>query len=138
VNDFVVYHNAKRMGYPASEVNALSIVTNKPASGAKGGRVWLITGGRPKEFWLRGIFTVDEVGRSDHPHFKIEVSGSAGELFEPMLRLDQEEWFDDFKYTQGNFAFGFQPIKDPAVVKGLLSVVERSRRASRARRPNVR
>ncbi len=134
MKDFVVYHNAKRMGYPASDVDVLSIVTNKPASGAKGGRVWLVTGGKPKQFWLRGIFTVDSVGRSDHLKYRTAVSGSAGELFDPMLRLDEEPWFDGFKYSQGNFAFGFRPINDPAVIAGLLAVVGRSRAVARGRR----
>ena len=125
MNDFVVYHNPKRMEYPALKVNVLSIVTNKSAAGAKGSRVWLVTGGKPKEFWLRGIFTVDSVGPSSHPKFKTQVSGSAGELFDPMLRLDHETWFDQFKHDQGNFAFGFQPIKDPAVVKGLIAAAAR-------------
>ncbi len=134
MKDFVVYHNAKRMGYPASDVDVLSIVTNKPASRAKGGRVWLVTGGKPKQFWLRGIFAVDSVARSDHPKHKTAVSGSAGELFDPMLRLDEEPWFEGFKYSQGNFAFGFQPINDPEVIAGLLAVVARSRSATPARR----
>jgi hypothetical protein len=108
-----------------------SIVTNKPATGAKGARVWLITRGKPKQFWLRGTFTVDSVGRSTHPKFKTEVSGKAGDLFKPMLRLDEEAWFDDFKNEQGNFAFGFQPINDPAVIKGLEAVVARDKRRSR-------
>lgn len=121
MKDFVVYHNPKKMGYPASKVDILSIVTNKSGSGAKGARVWLITGeGKPMRFSLRGIFTVDAVGLSDHPRFKIEVSGSAGRLFDPMLPIDREEWFPAFEHTQGNFAFGFQPIGVLHVVKGLI------------------
>jgi hypothetical protein len=128
MKDFVVYHNPKKMGYPASKVDVLSIVTNKSGSGAKGARVWLITGeGKPMRFSLRGIFTVDAVGLSDHPKYKIEVSGSAGRLFDPMPAIDQEEWFPAFKHTQGNFAFGFQPIGDLRVVKGLIEVSERGR-----------
>lgn len=133
MKDFVVYHNPDRMKYPASEVNVLGIVTNKSAAGAKGGRVWLITRGKPKQFWLRGIFTVETVGPSDHPKYKTEVSGTAGALFDPMLRLDTEPWFDDFKYQQGNFAFGFQPISDPEVVSGLQKLVERSGRTGTTR-----
>jgi hypothetical protein len=132
LRDYVVYHNPDRMGYSASEVNVLGIVTNKSATGAKGARVWLITRGKPKQFWLRGIFTVDSVERSSHPRYKTQVSGTAGALFDPMLRLDEEEWFDKFKYEQGNFAFGFQPINDPAAVRGLQSVVDRGKRASRS------
>lgn len=123
--DFLVYHNPDKMGYPASDVTELSIVTNRSASGAKGARVWLVTGeGQPRVFKLRGYFIVDQVGRSDHPDFKIEVSGSAGRLFKRMPDLNDLDWFADFKRSQGNFAFGFQPIKDPRFVKGLLAVAE--------------
>jgi hypothetical protein len=126
VTDFLVYHNPDRMGFPASEVDVLSIVTNRSASGAKGARVWLVTGdGQPRAFSLRGYFVVDEVAKSTHPDFKIEVSGTAGELFDPMPRLDGEDWFPEFKRSQGNFAFGFQPIKDLRFVKGLQRVAER-------------
>jgi hypothetical protein len=127
MSDYVVYHNPDRMGYPASEVDVLAIVTNKPATGAKGARVWLITRGKPKQYWLRGIFTVDSVERSSHPKYRTQVAGRAGTLFDPMLRLDEEPWFDEFKNEQGNFAFGFQPINNPAAVKGLQAVAERSK-----------
>ncbi|MDB4889969.1 MAG: hypothetical protein JWL61_1824 [Gemmatimonadetes bacterium] len=123
MKDFVVYHNAKRMGYPASQVNALSIVTNKSAAGAMGARVWLVTGeGKPMRFYLCGIFKVDLITLSDHPKLKIQVSGSAGALFDPLLPIDREEWFPEFKHTQGNFAFGFQAITDQRIVRGLEEV----------------
>ena len=125
MRDYIVYHNPDRMGYPASDVNVLGIVTNKSAADAQGARVWLITRGKPKQFWLRGIFIVDSIERSLHPKFKTRVGGSAGALFNPMLRLDEEPWFDEFKYEQGNFAFGFQPINNPVAVKGLQAVADR-------------
>lgn len=121
MTEFVVYHNPSRMGYSALDVDALSIVTNKPAAGAKGSRVWLITGeGRsPKQYFIRGIFTVDSVSRSDHPKFKIQVAGTAGKLFDPMIRIDAHAWFPQFRHSQGNFAFGFNSINDPVIVDGL-------------------
>jgi hypothetical protein len=77
-------------------------------------------------FFIRGIFMVDSIGPSGHPKYKIEVSGTAGRLFDPMLRIDGEDWFAEFKHTQGNFAFGFQPIADPHIVAGLVDVSKRA------------
>lgn len=132
MKDFVVYHNAKRMGYPASQVDVLSIVTNKSAAGALGARVWLVTGeGKPMRFYLCGIFNVDSVGPSDHPKYKVQVSGTAGRLFDPLLPIDREEWFAEFKHTQGNFAFGFQPITDQGIVNGLEAISNQARSRSR-------
>ena len=128
MKDYLVYHNPDRMGYPASEVDVLSIVTNRSATGAKGARVWLITGeSKPRKYSLRGFFTVDRIEKSDNPEFKIAVSGTAGALFQPMPVLENEDWFPEFKHGQGNFAFGFQPINDPRYVQGLLAVAKRGK-----------
>jgi hypothetical protein len=124
MSEYVVYHNPGRMGYSARDVDVLSIVTNKSATGAKGARVWLITGeGKsPKQYYLRGVFTVESVSKSTHPEFKIQVAGSAGKLFDPMVRIDTQPWFNQFRSSQGNFGLGFQPINDPVVVRGLRGV----------------
>ena len=38
---------------------------------------------------------------------------------DPMLEIVQEEWFLKLKKDQGNFAFGFNPIKDQEAVSQL-------------------
>lgn len=57
--------------------------------------------------------------------FHTRVLGSAGRLFSPMPVLDDEEWFPEFKRSQGNFAFGFQSITDARFVRGLETVASR-------------
>ena len=120
---FVVYHNPDVMGYPVLDVERPAIYTKKQRSDAVGGRVWLITGeGRPRKFKLRSTFIVQAVEKSDRPGFTARITGKEGHLFHPMLAIDSEPWFPQFKKKQGNFAFGFQPINDAAVESGLLAL----------------
>lgn len=86
--------------------------------------VWLITGeGRPRKFTLRSTFIVQAVEKSDKPEFTARITGKEGHLFYPMLAIDSEPWFPQFKRKQGNFAFGFQPINDTTVKSGLLALL---------------
>ncbi len=118
--DYVVYHNPDVMGYGALDVGDLSIYTNKDPGNVAGSRVWLLTGeGSPRKFLLRATFLISEVRKSDRPEFKTRVLGKAGTLMHPMPVLNDEPWFNQFKKSQGNFAFGFQPIGEPDAVAGL-------------------
>jgi hypothetical protein len=126
VSDFVVYHNPDSMGYPAEQVDTLSIVTDKSANTALGSRIWLITGeGTPRTFYLCGWFTATSVGPDPNGDFNTVVEGTVG----VMLRkkrwpiLNHLPWFPPFKENQGNFAFGFQPINQRAVVQGLEALI---------------
>lgn len=126
MSDFVVYHNPDSMGYPAEEVDTLSVVTDKAATAALGSRIWLLTGeGTPRTFYLCGWFTATAVTPEPSGAFNTLVKGTAG----VMLRkkrwpvLNHLAWFAAFKENQGNFAFGFQPINQPEVVKGLEALV---------------
>jgi len=128
MSEFVVYHNPDSMGYPAEEVDTLSIVTDKSASAAIGSRIWLLTGeGMPRTFYLCGWFTATSIGPDPNGEFNTLVQGTAG----AMLRkkrwpvLNHLPWFPQFKETQGNFAFGFQPINQADVVKGLEALVKK-------------
>lgn len=120
MTDYVVYHNPDVMGYGALDVDNLSIYTNKDPGNVIGSRVWLLTGeGSPRRFLLRATFLVSEVGRSDRPQFRTRVFGKAGTFMHPMPVLNDEPWFIQFKKSQGNFAFGFQPISESDAVAGL-------------------
>lgn len=110
-SDYVVYHIFERMGYPAIEVGNLAIYTRKPATGAVGSRVWLITGtGRPRRYFLRATFIVSGVEVSDRPDFQTRLTGTDGQLFDPMPALHDAPWFPTFIRKQGRFAFGFSPV----------------------------
>lgn len=120
------------MGYPASEVTAPVIVTNKRVSeGAIGSRIWLLTGkGRPRRFFLRGLFTITRVESGEDEGFRTRVWGTGERFFDHMIELTHEDWFEDFKRSQGNFAFGFQPITDDRFIRGLESVASVPRLAA--------
>jgi|SRR6478609_321102 len=118
MKDFVVYHNPDVMGQSVEQVDGLSIVTDKKVSDMQGNRVWLMTGeGTPRTFLLRSYFIVDRFEIGDG--YKTKLSGKDGKVFEPMLELNAQEWFDDFKNSQGNFAFGLQRIKNEQFIRGL-------------------
>ena len=120
MKNFLVYHNPDTMHEPVTAVDANSIVTNKRVSAVEGSRVWLITGeGSPRTFFLRSYFLVDNVDVPKRSKFKTRISGHTGKVFDPMIPLGQEKWFEEFKRQQGNFAFGFQPIRDQQVITGL-------------------
>jgi len=122
--DYLVYHNPDRMGYGAMDVDSLSIYTNKPTSAPLGSMVWLITGeGQPRTYKLRGTFKVKDIGPSSDPAFHTAVSGKDGRLLDPMPVLNSEPWFDGFRRSQGNFAFGFQPITDESALNGLRAIL---------------
>lgn len=109
------------MGYTATDVNALSILTSKRPKGAlTGNRVWLLTGeGTPRTFYLRGTFLVSDVEDSGAPDFGTVILGKDGAMFSSMFVLNHELWFPGFRRNQGNFAFGFQSINDPMALAGL-------------------
>ena len=118
--DYIVYHNPDSMGYPASQVTKLEIVTDKQVKSAIGSRVWLLTGeGRPRRFYIRGYFVVDVIDSGDEDGFRTRLSGADGRLFEPMLDLTDESWFPELMRRQGNFAFGLQRIGDEKIVRCL-------------------
>ncbi len=124
MKDFVVYHNPDAMAESVKDVNAFEIVTNKKVVDVYGDRVWLLTGeGSPRRFLLRSHFIVDQMDSGGE--FATRLSGRVGRAFDPMIELNNEEWFDEFKKSQGNFAFGLQRVKDQRFVHGLEGVADR-------------
>jgi hypothetical protein len=128
MKDYVVYHNPDVMSseLAATDDDRHSIVTDKKVSDVRGSRVWLLTGkGSPRTFSLHSYFVVDDIQPGTEDGFQTRLAG-AGEGFDPMPTLNDEEWFDDFKRTLGNFAFGFQHITEPRFIEGLEAVAKRN------------
>ena len=124
MTDYVAYHKAEVMGYDALDVAKLAIYTKKLASAAIGSRVWIVAGvGSPRKYRLRATFLVKSIGSSDKPEFTNRVSGTDGQLLDPMPFLNSELWFPALLKAQGNFAFGFNAINDTAVQDGLRAVL---------------
>ena len=121
MKDFVVYHNPDAMGYPANEHPSLTVLTNKRVSeDVIGDRVWLLTGeGTPRKYYLCAWFFIDQVESGDDAGFVTCLEGTNGNKFDPMIPIENEEWFRDFRKGQGNFAFGFQPINNQETVERL-------------------
>jgi Domain of unknown function (DUF3883) len=128
---FLVYHNPDAMGYSLSEDSdeepVFSIVTNKSVRTLLGNRIWLITGeGRPRKYYLYETFIVDAIDWDEEIPYTNIAKGTEGQHFRPMIRLDDQPWFDVFRRSQGNFAFGLQAIKNPLLINALSDAVSRS------------
>lgn len=124
MHDYVVYHKAEKMGYPALDIENLAIYTKKPTDGAKGNRVWLIAGeGSPRKYYLRATFLIGAVEPSDKPVFTSRVTGTDGQLLDPMPALNSEPWFPGFVAEQGRFAFGFNRIKNITAIEALRRIL---------------
>lgn len=115
--DFIVYNNPDSVGELYKKA-PLSVYTNKRVSrDVIGSRVWLIAGDRkPRKFLLRCYFYADDISSGREHGFATCISGTTGEVFDPMIEIIQAEWFLQLKKDQGNFAFGFGPIKTPNAV----------------------
>lgn len=127
MTDYVVYHKKEKMGYPAIDVEKLAIHTSKPVDKNKieDSRIWLIAGeGSPRSYFLRATFKIGGFAPSPKPNFEHCVTGTDGQLFDPMPNLTNEAWFPDFRKAQGNFAFGFNAISNPGVVAGLKAILK--------------
>lgn len=111
---FIAYHNREKMGEPSRPSQAY---TKKPLRDPKGSVVWIIEGlGRsPKRYNLVGWFTVREVIESQHPEFSTALRGNEPG-FKEHIRLNEFEWFPDFRRRMGNFAFGLQSVVDNKIV----------------------
>lgn len=124
MTNYVVYHKAEKMGYPAINIDNLAIYTKKSLDGKNGSRIWLIAGeGSPRKYYLRATFLICNVEPSDNPEFISRVTGTDGQLFDPMPQLNNEVWFSDFVEEQGRFAFGFNKTKNHEAIEGLRKVL---------------
>ncbi|MFZ1701058.1 MAG: hypothetical protein WAU71_09560 [Pyrinomonadaceae bacterium] len=117
MSDFIVYNNPDSVGDLYKKA-PLSVFTNKRISkDVIGSRVWLIAGdGKPRRFLLRCYFYADDISSGSEHGFATCISGTSGVVFDPMIEIPQSERFLQFKKDQGNFAFGFNPIKTPNAV----------------------
>jgi hypothetical protein len=77
MKDYIVYHNPDVMKRPVMSVDPWAIVTNKPVRDEIiGSRVWLITGeGKPRTYFLRSWFFVDEVASGRQHGFRTQLRG---------------------------------------------------------------
>lgn len=85
-----------------------------------GNRIWLFQGeGKPRKYILRGTFIADFTRADTDDGFRHVVSDQQGTLFKPHIPVGTLAWFERFKKSQGNFAFGLQRITDQVIVDEL-------------------
>ena len=137
MKNFVVYHNPDSMGYPASAVFPMSIVTNKNFSdNILGSKIWLITGvGRPRKYYIAARFVAGKIERGEDEDWVTRITGHNGKRFKPIISINDCTWLRDFVRKMGNFAFGMQAITDKKIIKGLEDV---SKKASKSIRGGTR
>lgn len=124
MRDYVVYHKAEKMGYPALDIENLAVYTKKSTDGTKGSRVWLIAGeGSPRKYYLRATFLINSIEPSDKPAFTNRVTGTDGQLLDPMPLLNNETWFPSFVKEQGIFGFGFNRINNTTAIDALRKIL---------------
>lgn len=139
MTDFVAYHNPDTMGYEADEVDGFNFLTNKNVPSVVGSRVWMLTGkGRPRTYYLVGHFTPTTRSRYGLAGFAWRIDGPPNSGIQlpkrSWLALNDEEWFSEFRVSQGNFGLGLQPIRDKRFVRGLESALSQAVSVSPQRR----
>lgn len=109
---YLLYHKIEVMGYSLDTVNDFVAFTNKKVSDEIiGNKLWLITGeGKPKVFSLKMYFILDDVKSGAEKDFKTKLIGIEGKILNPMIRIDNLPWFDEFRNQMANFV-GFSEIK---------------------------
>ena len=128
VDHYVQYRNPALVGGNCREGigGDFAVGTNKGlVRQLPGNKVWLICGqGRPRRYFLRHWFIVDEVGEVSEAGedgrdglFRFDAQGRIGRWFQPPRRLDGLLWFHEFRRVQSNFSFGLNPIAAPFVVE---------------------
>lgn len=128
MSDFVSYHKPEIMSYTANTVRDASVVTNKPApTGIVGSRVWMLTGdGNPKDYRLYGWFTVTGFGPDPSGKWQTRIWGDWGRRIPKRNwpRLNELSWFPEFRKANGNFGLGFNEVRDPRFVRGLIKAAK--------------
>lgn len=122
MNHFVQYHNPDAMSGPYKSTEPFYIVTDKFFREVRGSTVWLVTGeGRPRQYSLCLMFTVDTIEDKNAGSFRFRVSGAIGRKFTPFIKIDELPWFPELRKATRNFSC-FQHIHSQAVIRGLQKV----------------
>lgn len=129
MKDLVIYHNPEVMGYGVDKFKDLSAVTRHPNKEILGHRVWLVTAeGRPRRYFLRSYFVVNDVRESSAGSL---LKGVDGKVFDPMPELNGFEWFGELRKSQGNFRWGPRAIRTQSIIEGLEGIAKASNRGDK-------
>jgi 5-methylcytosine-specific restriction endonuclease McrA len=139
MRDFIIYHSAKKRGFPIRGNTSLQIVTKRSVNDLVGQRVWLVTGeGTPCRFFLASMFIVDRIDRNQSLKYPNQAYGTNGRTFDPIVLIEEEPWFEDFKSYNGDFAFGLKEITSKQeFVRELLATVQNYDEEANLRTPTA-
>lgn len=121
---YLIYHNPEKMGYSLNTVKDFIAFVNRKVNDENiGSKVWLITGeGKPKEYFLKMYFIIDDIKSGVVKNFKTKLLGSEGKILPSMKRIDDLAWFDEFRKQMANFR-GFAEIKHQKYIDELEKLV---------------
>lgn len=117
-SDWLVYHKVEERGWP----ERLQVFRHKNVNRPTGARVRLIAGQRAERrtrYYLCVWFVADKTWREAGKNM---ASGARGKLLQERPRVDQQQWFVEFRKEKQNFRFGLSPITDNAVVRSLTKI----------------
>jgi len=124
---FIAYHNTERMGRPLHDGDPLSLMTKKAVQHLLQNAVWFVQGDgtAPKCYSLGSIFVVNEVGETGEEEFKRFARGR-GHVFEPLIPLNDLEWFPKLFKALAHFSLGVQEVKDERFISELIRLAEQA------------
>jgi len=122
---FIAYHNTERMGRSLNEGDPLTLVTNRSVQHLLQNAVWFVQGDgtAPKNYSLASVFVVNEVGETGEEDFKRFARGS-GHVFDPLVPLNDLEWFPEFFKALAHFSLGVHEVKEDRFVGELMRLAE--------------
>ncbi|HZL18649.1 MAG TPA: hypothetical protein VFG23_12980, partial [Polyangia bacterium] len=129
MNEYVQYHKPEYAEFPTERAGVFSIYSRKTPRGIRGSRIWLVVRKRDtREYYLVYWFIADTIvlGKAGKPN---GIEGKSGAWLRPRVRIDQMEWFLDFRKYMGNFGLGLQKIVDPTLTAALRAAVDVERLA---------
>jgi len=120
---FIAYHNTDHMGRPLHDGDPLRLLTNKTVQHLLHNVVWFVQGDgkSPKKYSLGSVFVVSETGETGDSDFKWYARGH-GHIFQPIVPLDDLEWFPDFLKAMTNFSRGVAELQDVPFIENLLAL----------------
>lgn len=124
MKNYLLYHNPEKMGYSLDTVTDFIGFTDRKVKDENiESKVWLITGeGRPKEYFLKMYFMIEDVKSGAEKNFKTKLVGNKGKILDSMIRIDSLPWFEGFKKQMAYF-IGFAEIKHQKYIDELEKLV---------------
>lgn len=125
MKNYLLYHNPEKMGYSLDTVTDFNAYTDRKVKDENiESKVWLLTGeGKPKEFFLKMYFIIDDIKSGLEKEFKTKLIGREGKILKSMIRIDNLPWFEGFKKQMAYFV-GFAEIRHKKYIDELEKLIQ--------------